>query len=121
MRAGLREAFGDHVEESPRGPTFLVPGGPHGIRVTVSPIGDDEAVVDVYTWVGRDVELTAEVARYLLEKNGHLRFAAAGLDRDGDLRLEASLFPDQVTAAALGRLVDVVAAAADELDQELPG
>ena len=121
VRSALGEAFASHVEESPHGPTFLVPGGPYGVRVTVSRIDGTDSVVDVYTWVGRGVEVTPAVARYLLEQNARFRFAAVALDADGDIRIEASVFPDQVSAEALARLVDIVGAAAGEVEQELSG
>lgn len=115
----LREAFGPLLAEGERTPAFLVPGGPHGIRVAVQPVGEDEAVVDVFTWVGRDVEVTSEVARWLLERNAALRFVSLALDADGDVRIDAALFPENVSADELARVVALVAAAADDVDREL--
>lgn len=121
VRSALGEAFGSHVEESPEGSTFLVPGGPYGVRVSVSGIDGGDSVVDIYTWVGRGVEVTPTVFRYLLEQNARFRFAAVALDADGDIRIEASVFPDQVSTESLARLVDIVGAAAGEVEQELSG
>ena len=115
----MSETFGTQVQRPEEDATLVVPGGPYGIRVTVTPIGDDEAAVDVYTWLGRKVEVTAPVARYLLERNARLRFGSLGVDPDGDVILEASLFPEQVDPVALSRLVELIAVAADEIDEEL--
>lgn len=116
----LRESYCELAQQSEQGhPVFLVPGGPHAMRVRVSPIGKDEAVIDVYTWLGRDIQLTPEVARYLLEKNGQLRFGKLSIDPDGDLILEDSLFAEQLDASVVTRLVRLLAAAADEIEDEL--
>lgn len=115
----LREAFGGVVEESEEEATYRLPLGPYGIRVTVSRIDDDEAVVDVYTWLGRDLAVTPEVARFLLERNAQLRFGSLGVDPDGDILLGHSLFCEQADTLVLRRLVEMLAAVAEELEGEL--
>lgn len=114
----LREAFGELVQ-SEDASTFLVPGGPYGMRVRVSPIGEDEAVVDVCTWLGRDLEATPQLARYLLEENARLRFGALAIDPDGDIVLAHALFPDALDGVALERLIKLMAAVAVEIEAEL--
>lgn len=115
----LRDAYGEDVRESADRPSFFVPTPPNGVWVRVSAIGEDEVVVDAYTWIGHELEVTAEVEHYLLERNASLRFGKVGIDTDGDLLLEHSLFPEAVEAVVLERVVDLVASVADDLEWEL--
>lgn len=115
----LRAAYGeDDVKGTERG-VFFVRGGPNAIRVRVTPISGDAAIVDVYTWVGHDVEVTDDLCRYLLDRNTQIRFGKASIDRDGDILLEHSLFPEQLSATVLLRLVELVAELADQVEGEL--
>lgn len=117
VRACLRDLYGPLLIEADDVPSFRIPGGPWGVRVTVQPIGRDEAVVDVYTWLGRGVEVTPELARRLLERNASLRFVALELDEDGDIRLGGSLFAEHATPELLARLAELVATAADDVER----
>jgi hypothetical protein len=115
----LREAFGEEAEVTAGESTYRVAGGPYGVKVAASPIGHDQAVVELYTWLARGLEITPDVARYLLETNACLRFGSLGLDSDGCLLLVHSLFPEQVDAVALARVITLLGATADEVEHEL--
>ena len=115
----LCEAYGDHAGTASRQATYLVPVGPHGVRVTTCAVGDNDALVELYTWLGDGVELTPSITRYLLEKNARLRFGSLGIDGDGDVLLADSLFAEHVNAVALARLIELLAATADEVEREL--
>lgn len=114
----VREAFGEFQREGDS--TLVVRGGPYGIRITVSGVGDsDEAVVDVYTWLGRNVTVTPDIACYLLERNALLRFGSLAVDPSGDILLGYALFPEHLDAGVMTKVVRAIAVAADEFETEL--
>lgn len=100
---------------------FFVPLGRNGIRVNVKPVGTDNAVIDAYSWIGRGLEITPELAMFLAERNSQLRFGALGIDPEGDVMYQHSLFPESISKVVLERLVQLMAMTADELDDELNG
>jgi len=115
----LCEAYGDDAGTASRQATFLVPVGPHGVRVTTCAVGDTEALVELYTWLADGVELTPSVTRYLLEKNACLRFGSLGIDADGDVLLADSLFAEHLNAVVLARHIELLGATANEVEREL--
>jgi len=91
----------------------------HPVWVRVSPVQGGTEIVDVATWVGQGLELTPELARFLLEWSERRRVGKVGVDRDGDIILEHSLFPEQLGCEVLVRVVELVSLAAAELEREL--
>ena len=47
--AALCEAYGDDAGTASRQATYLVPVGPHGVRVTTRAVGESDALVELYT------------------------------------------------------------------------
>ncbi len=115
----LRQGFGELAQASDDSPLFSIWLGNVGIRVAVEAVGEDRAVVDVATWLGRGVSVTEEVAHHLLRKNTELRFGTLGVDEDGDITFDYSLLGESVTKDALSRVVRIFSATADQLDNEL--
>lgn len=115
----LCEAYGDHAGTASRQATYLVPVGPHGVRVSTCAVGENDALVELYMWLGDGMALTPSVMRYLLEKNACLRFGSLGIDEDGAVLLADSLFAEHVNAVALARHIELLGATADEVEREL--
>jgi type III secretion system-like peptide-binding chaperone len=115
----LCEAYGDRAGTASRQATYLVPVGPHGVRVSTCAVGENDALVELYTWLGDGVDLTPSVTRYLLEKNAFLRFGSLGIDADGGVLLADSLLAEHVNAVELARHVELLGATADEVEREL--
>jgi hypothetical protein len=89
------------------------------VRVSTCAVGDSDALVEAYTWLGDGVALTPSVTRYLLEKNACLRFGSLGIDSDGAVLLAGSIFAEHVSAVALARHIELIGATADEVEREL--
>jgi hypothetical protein len=87
--------------------------------VRVSPIDGGGEVVDVGTWAGRGRELTPELMRFLLERSERVRVGKVGVDQDGDVVVEHSLFPEQLDCAVLMRVVELVSSVAADLEREV--
>ena len=122
MRVGrwLRVAFGDAVAEAPSDPTaYYVAQGRIGVRVNVVPVGDGDAVIEAYSWIGQGVPITDWLGRYLAERNAELRFGTLSIDGEGAIILAHSLFGDGADEVVLPRLVRIISETADALDEEL--
>ena len=76
-------------------------------------------VVDVATWAARGLELTPEVTRWLLEHSARVRVGKVGVDADGDIVVEHSLFPEGLGCEVLIRTVELVSSVGAELEREL--
>ncbi len=115
----LRAAFGDSVLESPDEPAYFVPRGRIGVRVGVQPAGEDDAVLEVYSWIAQGLPVSPELGLYLAERNATLRFGLLSIDGEGAIILQHALFREETSEQTLARLVGVMAETADVLDREL--
>jgi hypothetical protein len=62
------------------------------LSIGVLAVGEEQAVVDIWAWLGHGMEVTLEVAKYLLTKNKDMRFGKLGVDDEGDIALSARCF-----------------------------
>jgi hypothetical protein len=115
----LRASFGDVVAEAADQPAYFVARGSIGVRVNVEPVGDDDAVLEAYSWVAQGLPITPALAMHLIERNSELRFGALSVDGEGAIILAHSLFADGANPAVLARLVEIIAESAEALDTEL--
>jgi len=114
----LSKAYGEHVQESPESPTFIV-STTRPVLVRVSALSGDASVVDIATWLVRAGEVTQEMQGFLLRRAARLRFGKPALDQDGDIILEHSLFSESFDCAVLVRLVELISSVASDLEREL--
>ena len=104
----LSQSFGELVTPTSDEPAYRVEVG-HVIYVAVNAAGEDSAVIDLYSWVGRGLEVTPEIARFLLEFNDRTRFGMCSIDEDGDIPVTYSMVGDHVAKDGLARVVASVA------------
>jgi hypothetical protein len=115
----MRQSFGELAESLEESPGFRIRLGGVMLYVEVTPMGDDDAAVQIYGWVGRNITPTAEMNSRLLEMNNEYRFGRLALDGDNDVVFEHAIPADAVTKASLALLVRVLASTADDIDDEL--
>lgn len=120
-RAGaqLRAAFGELVVASADEPAFFVALGEPGVRVNVEALGEDEAVLEAYCWLARELSIDAEVAMFLARQNVELRFGSLCIDGEDAIILQHALFAESVVPEVLERVVRLLAAFGQELEPEL--
>lgn len=119
VAAYLRQSFGELAEPDDEHPIFYVQLGRKMLRVGVDPVGDDLAVVEVFTWLGAGLPMTFEVIEHMLQQNGRLRFGALALDEDGDVLFHHSLAGEGLDKDFLATLIHIMADSADQLENEL--
>lgn len=120
-RAGedLRATFGELVRDAPAEPAYFVALGSIGVRVEVGAVGDDEAVIDVYSWLAQRLPITPELGLFLARRTAELGFGALSIDAEDAIILQHSLFAEGANAVVLPRLVALIASTAEVLDDEL--
>lgn len=115
----LRRSFAGEVSEAEDESAYYVARGRIGVRVQVTPVGDEDVVLEAYSWVAQGLHVTPEVGLYLAERNAELRFGALEVDGEGAIILGHTLFADGAGEVVLVRLVEVLAETAEALDGEL--
>ena len=104
---------------SERQPGRFLVARPHPVWVRVSSVKGGDEIIDVATWLREKHELTPELTRFLLEWSARARVGKLGVDRDGEIVVEHSLFPEQLGCEVLRRVVDIVSTVAAEIEHEL--
>jgi hypothetical protein len=115
----LRQSFGELAEESDSGEAFYLALSRSVFVIRVVAVNEDAAVLHIYTWVGRGLTVTGEVATHLLTKNYGLWFGTLGLDTEGEINFEHAFPSTSVTKEGLSRVLRHMSASAEEIDNEL--
>lgn len=115
----LREAFGERVQEAPHEPAYFVALGRIGVRVEVEAVGGENALIETYSWIAQQLTVDDQITAFLVRRNAGMRFSALCVDGEGAIILRQALFPEQLSKTVLVRLLELMSATADTIDQEL--
>lgn len=115
----MKELFGEFAEHDSGAPMFSIVVGSALTQVFVSAWNDDDAVITVRSYVVSDVEVTNELAIFLLEQNSRMRFGAFGLDEDHDIFFQHNIVGSTCDKNELKASVLAVANTADDFDDEI--
>lgn len=99
-------------------PAFFARGGSAGIRISILPYGDDEAVINVLATVVKGASLTPELMGFLLATNrDSCWFGAFGFDSKSDsITFEHSIVGSTCDRKELQTSMVAVLGAADKYD-----
>ncbi|AFY73668.1 hypothetical protein Syn7502_01612 [Synechococcus sp. PCC 7502] len=100
-------------------PIFIVPVGSATAMIEVLPWGETESVISAWSYVVTGADITPELMRFLLEQNFDLQFGAFSLDKDGDIRFQASLVGSSCDKNELETSVNAVLKVADDYDDRI--
>lgn len=117
--AWMKELFGATVEPSPEGRGHRMRFGSAAVYLTVSPWGENEAVILATAPVVSGTDLTPELMRHLLRKNCETRFGAFGISENGDIELRYSLVGSTCQKEELKASIRYLMLAADLCDDEI--
>ena len=115
----MTELYGEMFGVSEEFPTFRLREGSTVASISVLPWGDDRAVVEVKAWVVMGAELTAELMKYLLQKNDEFVFGAFGLDNENDIFFAHSILANDLDKSELRATIGAVKSTADHYDDEI--
>lgn len=101
-------------------PAFFARGGSAGIRISILPYGDDEAVINVCGWVVKGAKVSPELMQFLLSTNRDLYFGAFGLDAKNDfVTFEHSIIGSTCDKKELYTSMQAVISTADKYDDAI--
>lgn len=110
IRAGAIQQIQDH-------PVFLLRQGSAIVQVTVSPVGESEAVITVGARVVTGAQITPELMLFLLSHNSGTLFGAFGIDaKDNTITFDHSIIGSTCDQKELLTSISSVAGTADAMD-----
>ncbi len=115
----LKEIFGELVVAHQNIPLHYVLLGSAVANVAVLPWRENDAVINARSYVVTEVEVTPDLANYLLRENSELVFGAFGVDQDGDILFQHTILGSTCDKEELKASVLAVATTADRYDDEI--
>ncbi len=115
----MKDLFGEFVMVRDDAPFFGIAIGSALAQTAVWPWGDDDASISTRAYVVTGAEQTTELFKFLLEKNGEMRFGAFGVDSDGDVFFQHCVVGSTCDKKELKTSVMAVVSTADSLDDEI--
>jgi len=115
----MKEIFGEFVRVREDAPLLSVVIGSAVVQIGVFPWGEDDVTVVARSYVVTGVEMTLELAQFLLKENSEMRFGAFGIDSDGDVTFQHSIVGSQLQKEELKATVMAVVWTADEYDDKI--
>lgn len=112
----MEELFGAFCIARGDSPVFGVLVGSILAVVRVFAWGEDGATITTRAYLVTDVELSADLLLYLLQKNDAMRFGGFGIDSENAIFFEHALPCSSPDKAELHRTVLAVAVVADQYD-----
>ena len=111
----------DGVRARPAATALFVQEGSTISSAAVNPVDIHSTVIDLYCLLVRELDVTPELMRHLLEANHSDRLGALSLDGDGDVVLKHSLYGDTITREELQLVLASFSGLADEIDDDIAG
>ena len=115
----VTDAFGALVEVIPQAPAFRLRLGQTRILISVDATGPDKASVTLYTVVADRLEITHEIALFLLRRNYVTPFGSLCLTDDGAVGFHHILLGESLAGEALSALLRLFGSFAEQITNEL--
>lgn len=119
MVGWMKEMFGEQALVRPDAPIVTMRVGSALVHVHALSWGDDDATVVTLAYVVTGAEPTADLMRFLLQKNHAMRFGAFSLDEDCDIIFEHTIVGSTLQKEELKASVFAVAGVADDYDDQI--
>jgi hypothetical protein len=117
----MKELFGELAGARTDLPAYYLRMGSATVQAFILTWGDQDAVVNVRSYVVTGAERTPEMLEFLLRENFNMRFGAFGLDPDGDVTFEHNIIGSTCDKNELKAAVMAVLGTADEYDDQIVG
>jgi|SRR5581483_1973099 len=119
VKTWMQEIFGEMAFVDEKNPTFGIARGTAQAWVWVLPWGDDDATINVRSWVVTDAEMTLDLAKYLLQQNFNMRFGAFSIDDEDDILFSHTIVGSTCQKEELRASVMAVLSTADAQDDPI--
>jgi len=111
-----REMFGELVFVSPDAPVISLQIGSAYLSALVVPWGENEAIINVRSYVVSDVTLTPDLMHYLLQSNANFAIGAFGIGSENSIVFEHTIVGSTCDKEELRTSFHAVITIADEED-----
>jgi hypothetical protein len=115
----MKELFGEYAQARDDYPGYYLTMGSALVHVFVLAWGNDDAAVNVKSYVVTGAERTPEMLEFLLHENNDMRFGAFGLDKDGDVVFEHTIVGSSCEKSELKASIMAVVSVADNYDDKI--
>ncbi|NEP84395.1 MAG: YbjN domain-containing protein [Okeania sp. SIO3C4] len=89
------------------------------VEVSVLAWGDNEAIINTRSYVVTNVDLKADLMKFLLQENSKMRFGAFGVDENNSIIFEHTIVGSTCDKPELEASVRAVLAISDEYDDKI--
>jgi Putative bacterial sensory transduction regulator len=89
------------------------------VEVLVFPWDEDDAIINVRSFVATDTKATPTLMQFLLEENAKMVFGAFGIDAMGDILFEYTILGSSFNKKELETSVKAVLEIADQYDDKI--
>jgi hypothetical protein len=117
VRSYLSKLFKKNYQEMDG--RFILTEGSAVIQIVIRPWYDNDAVVDMFSYVVEGANISPEITNFLLRKNATLHFGAFGLTFDNTIMFSYSLAGMNLDLNELKAALKMVAAISDFYDDEI--
>lgn len=115
----MRGLFGEEVWANPNSPTYSIRFGSTVVYVFVNNWLEDNAAVNVYSYVVKGAEIRQDLLLYLLQQNDQYRYGAFGLDSNNTIVFRFTVPGKPLDKATLKAAVNAVRFTADDQDDKI--
>lgn len=115
----MRSLYGEEVWANPESPTYSIRFGSTVVYAFVNSFLEDNAAVNVYSYVVRGAELTQDLLLYLMQQNDGYRFGAFGLDSKNTVVFRYTIPGKPLDKSVLRAAVNAVRFTADDQDDKI--
>ena len=116
---GMDDLFSGSVVLFDDEPLFIINLGSAVASTRVIPWGEDDALITTRSYVVTNIEITPELAYYLLRENNEIYFGRFALDPENDIVFEHSLVGSSCDRVELKHSVMTVVRLADTYDDQI--
>lgn len=116
VKVWVRELFGEMAGAQDSHPSFYLRMGSAVVNIQVLPRRDDDAIVNIVSYVVQDVEMTPDLMMFLLNMNSKVILGAFGVDKDGDIFFDYTIPAYNCNKEILKHAAMAVLTTADEYD-----
>lgn len=115
----MKELFGELAGARDDFPAYYLMMGSALVYASVLWWGDNDAIVNVRSYVVTGAEKTPEMLEFLLRQNYDMRFGGFSMDQEGDIAFEHSIVGSTCDKNELRTSIMAVLSTADQYDDQI--
>jgi len=103
----------------PQTPIFSLQLGSATALIDISPFGEQESAISIWSYVATEVEISDDLLLFLLKQNDIFRFGGFSMADDGDIRFHVTLLGSSCQQNEFKLALTEVLESADRYDDQI--